>query len=285
MGAVAKIRRRGSDFRDVSQPAIMFPDHFIAGGYTVTDQIAQNLVTLRNRYAYPRAHARFSSDSDSIHLSDTRFVELILPEPGHITDLDLDRYHTGLLHSEDPIENFLGTFSMVFWGFYTFGPSYATIRAMRHRDGYRSKPASTPDLVAGYLRAGAGDDLGATLGQLAPLSQLGRTPFASKVVAFMYPARAGVLDNKIAKGLAASAWARGAPFLNGIGDVSQPRYQRRYAAWCDFLCTVADRMNAGIASGAAWHWRNGATEPQHWRAIDVERALFSHFSDASARAA
>jgi len=263
----------------------MFPDHFIADGFAITEQIAQNLVALRNRYAYPRAYARFSARSGSIRLSDTRFAELIDPEPGHITDLDLDRYHTGLLHSEDPIENLLGTLSTVFWGFYTFSPSFATIRAMRHRDGYRSKPASTANLVAGCLRAGAERDLGAALGRLGSLSQLGRTPFASKVVAFMYPERAGVLDNKIADGLAVSTWAQGAPFLDGIGDVRAPRYQRRYAAWCDFLSTVADGMNAGIASGAAWHWRSGATEPQRWRAIDVERALFAYFSNAAGRAA
>lgn len=218
-------------------------------------------------------------------MSDTRFAELVHPEPGHITDLDLDRYHAGLLHSEDPIENLLGTLSTVFWGFYTFSPPFATIRAMRHCDGYRGKPASTPELVAGCLRADAGNDLGAALGKLASLSQLGFTPFASKVVAFMYPERAGVLDNKLADGLAVSTWAQGAPFLNGIGDVRAPRYQRRYAAWCDFLCTVADRINAGIAGGAPWHWRSGATGPQRWRAIDVERALFAYFSDEPGRSA
>jgi hypothetical protein len=117
------------------------------------------------------------------------------------------------------------------------------------------------------------------------LTQLGFTPFASKVIAFMYPERGGVLDNKLAEGLASSTWAQGAPFLNGIGDVRVPRYQRRYAAWCDFLCTVADNINAGIAGGAVWHWRGGASGPQRWRAIDVERALFAHFSDASGRTA
>jgi hypothetical protein len=89
----------------------MFPDHFIADGCTITQHVAENLVALRNRYAYPRAHARFSVDSASIRLSATRSAELVHPEPGHITDLELDRYHAGLLHSDDPIENLLGTLS------------------------------------------------------------------------------------------------------------------------------------------------------------------------------
>jgi hypothetical protein len=220
-----------------------------------------------------------------MRLSEKRSADLVHPDLGEATDLELDRYHTHLLGSADPVDNLLGTLSTVFWGFYTFSPGYATERARRHLEGYGERPSSTSEGVAHCLQGATVDDLGAALGRLASLSQLGRTPFASKVIAFRFPERAGVLDNKIAKGLAASPWAQGAPFLNGIGDVSQPRIQRRYAAWCDFLCQVADRMNAGIKDGAAWHWAANETEPQRWRAIDVERALFAHFSDDGVAAA
>jgi hypothetical protein len=258
----------------------MFPTDFLDDDCRITQHVAQRLITLRNQYAYPRAHARFASRENAIHLEDGRSAELVHPEPSSITDLTLDCYHRDLLRSADPVDNLVGTLSTVFWGFYTFSPKYATVRAMRHRDGYREKLPSSPERVARCLQAATVDDLGNALGQLAELSQLGYTPFASKVIAFRFPERAGVLDNKIADGLALSVWARGAPFLNGIGDVSAPRYQRRYAAWCDFLCQVADGMNAGIAAGESWHWGSD-NDQQMWRAIDVERALFAHFSDAS----
>lgn len=221
----------------------------------------------------------FAVEAGPLHLGDTRSAEAVHPMAGQITDLDLDRYHTKLLHSNDPVENLLGTISTVFWGFYTFGPRFAMIRATRHRDGYRGKQASTPEHVAECLRACTSEDLGAALGQLGGLSQLGRTPFASKVIALMYPEKAGVLDNKIADALAVSSWAEGAPFQKGIGDVRELRYQHRYAAWCDFLSTISGRLNVGIDDGAAWHWGKGSTRPQRWRAIDVERALFAYFSD------
>ncbi len=257
----------------------MFPDNFIANGCHVSETIANRLIKLRNRYAYPRAHVRASNSPAQFSLGGARWAELVHPEPGEITDLELDCYHAGLLHSTDPADNLLGTLSTVFWGFYTFSPPFATVRAMRHHGGHGARPAASPALVAQCLKADAPTDIGAALGRLGALSQLGRTPFASKVIAFMYPDRAGVLDNKIANGLAASAWARGAPFLDGIGDVRAPRYQRRYVAWCEFLCRVAAGMNAGIADGADWHWAAGASGPQEWRAIDVERAIFAHFSD------
>lgn len=257
----------------------MFPPRFIADGYAITEPIAEQLIALRNQYAYPRAHVAVAQDAGAFRLSETYSADFVHPDLGEVTNLELDRYHTRLLGSADPVDNLLGTLSTVFWGFYTFSPQYATVRATRHLAGYRARPPSTSDMVARCLQGASEDDLGAALGRLASLSQLGRTPFASKVIAFRFPERAGVLDNKIADGLTASPWAQGAPFLNGIGDVSQPRIQRRYAAWCDFLCQVAGRMNAGIDAGAAWHWGANEVEPQRWRAIDVERALFAHFSD------
>jgi hypothetical protein len=40
---------------------------------------------------------------------------------------------------------------------------------------------------------------------------------------------------------------------------------------------VAERFNAGIRAGNPWHWQASVQQPQEWRAIDVERAIFKFF--------
>ena len=140
----------------------MFPTDFL-DDCRITQHVAQRLITLRNQYAYPRAHARFASRENAIHLEDGRSAELVHPEPSSITDLTLDCYHRDLLRSADPVDNLVGTLSTVFWGFYTFSPKYATVRAMRHRDGYREKLPSSPERVARCLQAATVDDLGNAL--------------------------------------------------------------------------------------------------------------------------
>jgi len=97
------------------------------------------------------------------------------------------------------------------------------------------------------------------------------------VIAFYDPAHAGVLDNRLEVGLQKSRWARGAPFLGGIGQVRHPGKRNAYRSWCEFLCKIADRLNAGITAGKPWHWQGTEAAPQKWRAIDVERAIFRSF--------
>lgn len=229
-----------------------------------------------------RAHMRYSEVPTNFQLTHDVWAEPVHSAPGEITDLQLDNYHANLLNSANPLDNLLGTLSTVFWGFYTFSPGFALVRAGRHLAGYGTRNASTPESIAQVLRdMTAAENLGVALGLLSRLSQLGRVPFGSKVVAFMSPRFAGILDNQIDKGLSRSAWAQGAPFLRAIGGVNEVRYQARYAAWCEFLCVVAEGLNAGIRAGNLWHWRANERRPQEWRAIDVERAIFKFFQMAA----
>lgn len=119
-------------------------------------------------------------------------------------------------------------------------------------------------------------DLGQALAALAPISQLSREPFASKVVATRYPERAGIKDTQLYKGLKGSVWAKDAPFLR-LGGVQERRCQDAFRAWCDFLTELTNQMNAGIDAGLPWHWTTRSGAPMRWRPIDVERALFKYY--------
>jgi len=256
----------------------VFDDNILTNGYIIDDATAARLVHMRNQYDYPRAYMRYTSSPTDFELTPGVYAEPVRPKPGEVTDLVLDQYHAKLLHSENPVDNLLGTLSTIYWGYYTFSHSYALVRATRHLNGYRSKSATTPAEIARIL----GDikkapDKGAALGLLGGVSQLGQTPFAGKVIAFHDPARAGVLDNKLEDGLQKSRWAHGAPFLGGIGQVHYPGKRNAYRAWCEFLCKIADRLNAGIGAGKPWHWQGPEASPQKWRAVDVERAIFRSF--------
>jgi hypothetical protein len=256
----------------------MFENNFLATGCAVDNETAARLIVMRDRYDYPRAYMRYSSVQTEFQLTLDVWAEPVHPAPGEITDLQLDSHHSNLLNSANPLDNLLGTLSTVFWGFYTFSPGFALVRAGRHLAGYGDRNASTSESVAQALKAmAAAEDMGVALGSLAPLSQLGRVPFGSKVVAFKRALVAGVLDNQLDRGLRRSRWAQGAPFLRAIGGVHEVRYQERYAAWCKFLCVVAESLNVGIRAGNPWHWQASESRSQEWRAIDVERAIFKFF--------
>ncbi|MBU9576483.1 hypothetical protein [Burkholderia multivorans] len=242
----------------------------------MTEHYARVLCLMREKYDYPRAYMKKTSAPTPYMLVPGLWAEAVLPKNGEVTDRILDRYHTMLLNSADPVNNLLGTLSVIFWGFATMG-GRAPDRANKHLTGYKSKPGTT-HYAAGQAMAAvrAETNLGTALGHLAPLAVLGQMPFASKIIAHSRPNVAGIMDNQLASGLALDAWAQNVPFLRSIGAVDEPRYQRRYAAWCGFLCVLADQLNAGIANGIPWGWReNGRTH--RWRAIDVERALFQYY--------
>jgi len=256
----------------------VFDDNILSNGYIIDDATAARLVHMRNQYDYPGAYMRRTTSPTALELAPGVYAEPVRPEPGEVTDLALDQYHATLLHSENAVDNLLGTLSTVYWGFYTFTERLASVRATRHLMGYRTKPATTPAEIAKILgNIKRAPDKGAPLGLLKDVSQLGRTPFASKVIAFLDPAHAGVLDNRLEDGLQKCQWARGAAFLGGIGQVSHPGKRNAYRAWCEFLCKIAERLNDGIAAGKSWHWQGREASRQKWRAVDVERAIFRSF--------
>ncbi|MFM0091780.1 hypothetical protein PQR46_33325 [Paraburkholderia sediminicola] len=254
----------------------MFHPGFYESGCIVTEQYAHILGIVREAYDYPRAYMKKSRTPTPYQLTPGLWAEAVLPQNGEVTDLVLDRYHTMLLNSADPVNNLLGTLSVIFWGFTTMR-GRAPDGANKHLTGYKSKPGVTRHAAAQAMAAvRAEENPGAALRHIAPLAVLGQMPFGSKVIAHSRPKVAGIMDNQLARGLALDAWAQDTPFLRCIGAVDEPRYQKRYAAWCQFLCLLADQLNVGLDKGASWGWREKG-RARRWRAIDVERALFQYY--------
>ncbi len=254
----------------------MFQEGFYESGCALTPEHARQLVLLRNAYDYPRAYMRKTRTPTRYPLAPGLWAEPVYPSAGEVTDRVLDRYHSMLLNSKDPVNNLLGTTSVIFWGFFTMG-GRAPLRAENHLTGFKSKPATTSQAAGLALAAvRAEPDSGKALGHLAPLAVLGQMPFASKVVAHSRPWLAGVMDNQLHDGLRSAPWARATPFIGIIGPVDVVRYQVRYEQWCKFLVALADQLNAGVAGCRPWGWtENGRCH--RWRAIDIERALFQYY--------
>ena len=242
-------------------------------------QVADQLVKLRNEYDYPRAFCALSTTPTEFKLAENVWVFPVGSDVGEVTDLELDKYHFDLLHSESPVNNLLGTCSVIYWGYYTFSENYALERIRRHLKGYKGKVGTTPAGIHAVLSSIKANrkNLGKALAKMEDVSQLGRTPFASKVVALMYPEIAGIYDNLIAKGLSRCDWKIAKDFTEGIGGVSRLTVQRKYVAWCDFTRQIAEKLTDGICSGKNWYWTDTTGQQNVWRAIDVERALFRYF--------
>ncbi len=167
------------------------------------------------------------------------------------TDRELDEYHRMLLWHDSKHKNLAGLSSVVYWGYARFGDRYARGRVAWLMNGFRNRPAVTP-LAAGQCLTAARSFVtrgryGEALGSIGTLSQLGRTPFASKVIAFLDPDHAGVYDNKIGDGLVnrsilkehTVAAGRFEHCTGGVGPVASPTIQRKYQAWCEALSAIA----------------------------------------------
>jgi hypothetical protein len=205
----------------------------------------------------------------------------------HPTDLGLDHHHGVLLRSGNPAHIFLGAASVVYWGYFTFSDGYA-----RNKVGWFSNPsAATSRLELTYTATSAAlADLGRrqwgkALGEYHNVPQLTRLPFGSKMIAFLDPENAGIYDNRINRFLTENkalgksilgdfpgvvASARGGSGAMTSAGVGAPINQQRYQLWCRRLQQLRDALNlAGV------QWQCSEPSPQQWRAVDVERAIFT----------
>lgn len=252
-------------------------------GNLPTNQIvhaeAMAYVQGRASYNYPKAFLQSVAAPGpcDIALSPTLHANYVVPAAGQITDLWLDHYHHSLLHSPNPDDRQLGLASVVYWGFFTHGDAFARNRVDWHTNGHLATPATTAAVaVARTNQANAHlshKQAGEAMSSFGGVSQLGRTPFSSKVVAFMAPSIAGVYDNRISGGLANVPWA--SHMANCIGSSHSPSVRNCYQSWCVYLTQVAAQLNMGIAAGHPWRWSCGNDIGQLWRAVDVERAWFA----------
>ncbi|WP_312548710.1 hypothetical protein [Massilia sp.] len=195
----------------------------------------------------------------------------------------LDRFHTGLLMSDDAQERQHGLLSCVTWGFISgvdllIKPGRALGKAGSLLKGAGAgKPPQQPEQVAALLdnarqAAGKGDLATALLACLR-IKFIGPA-FATKLVMKMRPDIAVVLDSVINARLLGHA----DPELSAIhGPMTPPSSERarehlvsRYLQWCNWCTRQAQALNA---QGGSWRDWDGAEHP--WRAVDVERAFFA----------
>ncbi|KND57068.1 hypothetical protein BVER_02505c [Candidatus Burkholderia verschuerenii] len=130
----------------------MFRDTFLDEDCVLTTEDVRTLIDSRNAYDYPRAFMELSSQPTDFPLAKDAWARPVQPN-GAITDFALDEYHRRLLNDTSPVNNLLGTTSVIYWGFYTWSPAIAKIRARRHLLGYRSKPGTRPEVIAEALAA------------------------------------------------------------------------------------------------------------------------------------
>lgn len=258
----------------------MFKDYLKSNKKIISENLALDLIKYRQLYDYPKARLIKSTNITDIRISPTIFLTPEISKDEKFSHIDLDKYHNQLLHSNIDSDNLIGTASIIFWGFYTFSEKYSMIRVERHLNGYKGMSGATSEYINRVIanikhRKSMGDKLS----ELKSVSQLSRTPFASKVIAFMFPENAGVYDNQIFNGLNRSEWAKDADLITKIGSVDNPAIQNGYTKWCLFLSEVAKKMNESIINGKNWFWNDLNEDPRPWRAIDVERSLFYYFKN------
>ena len=101
--------------------------------------------------------------------------------------------------------NLAGLASVIYWGYATFGDNFARNKVHWFLHGNKKSPPVNRDEAKQRVNDAQASirqrRYGAALGHIGHLPQLGRTPFASKVVAFLAAGDAGVYDNRIMKGL------------------------------------------------------------------------------------
>lgn len=254
--------------------------------------VATALQRYRNAYNYPGATIRIAGGA----LPDTPFAQHGLPfqyddcETFPQTVLRLDQAFAFMLRSPNPLTRQRGVAAVIFWGFYTFSPLYARKRVSWLIQPERGNGWSLIDVRAMACLSQAADlvdagQFGQALAAAGHISQLSRTPFASKLVTFLSPETAGVYDNRIGDALADTAripnsvvatWLlselQTRDIGRGVGAVNLPRIQRRYAAWCEFLSLNAAAIND---LGLELQWTDPEAGRCAWRAVDVERAIFA----------
>jgi hypothetical protein len=226
-------------------------------------------VAKRNSYSYPAVGLRGHINCwTEVHFASTH---------------QLDCHQKHLLLSDENEQIVLGYLSTIFWGYYSgkdnaIRSARAQGRAQLALDGkdrrsngrMRGVKDIGVDKVADEIRVAfdslRSDYYAEALGRLCGLPQL-RVAFASKVCAFLIPAKCGVADSVIAESYPGFGFS-----VDDNGNVrNTPDNRRNYAAYCSFLQEQADALNS---QGEPFQWkdRDGLRYP--WRAVDIERALY-----------
>jgi hypothetical protein len=226
----------------------------------------------RNAYWYPAVGLEGALDSwREVFFSSTR---------------EMDCHHNELLTSNENGRAVLGYLSTVFWGFYSgkdrvLRPARAEGKAMLAVNGkdrtrkdrierMRGVSDVGVDVVGCVIRDGyarlRSDRYCEALELLSELPQLGLA-FASKVCAFLAPAKCGIIDAVIAQKYPCFSFS-----VDKKGIVKNTADNRsNYNTYCKILQEQAETLNG---KGREFQWRDRDSVLHAWRAVDVERALY-----------
>jgi len=253
--------------------------------------IAINWQAARQAYSYPAVRLVVRSASDA-NISESRLSwgEIQLTpdvSTAHLsTNEEIESYHRNLLLSDEPNNRAIGAASVVYWGNFAGSNGkingYSLVRA-KHLIWGRQRKSSSKDVnkfdeslrniyssTANARGAVLRGDVEEAFRHFGEIAYVGPS-FASKMVAFCMPNKAGVLDSVIANNLAnrfehsifptVSKELRYAKFSKKLSE--------HYRAWCEICEMQANKLNQNGQT-----WKAGDGIHRKWRAVDVERAIF-----------
>lgn len=194
------------------------------------------------------------------------------------SSLQLDNFHSQLLTSDSDDDLKHGLLSVVFWGFASgkdnrIRERRALARAKWHVHGKVNDPPQDLNEVLNHLITARtflyNSRTGDALIEITKIKYLGLA-FGSKILAFMNPRIAGVYDKVISEHLANHPSADMRNMGGGTAATSKRAQASLYSNWCGWCANKAEELNSARMTWLDW---NGLEQP--WRAVDVERAIFS----------
>lgn len=239
----------------------------------ITAMAASEYLTRRNKYSYPAVGLTGKLDS--------------LQPVDFPSTHEMDDYHNELLTSNENDRTVLGYLSTIFWGHYlgkdqrgkperALGKVRLALSGRDRVKGCRlERMRGVKDLgidsVAGQIRAAYAqlkdEHYSEALKLLCRIPQLGLA-FASKVCAFLVPAKCGVIDSVIARNYPQFGF-----LLNNRDFLEKTlSHIENYRSYCYFLQEQAQVLNS-LGQEHLWEDLDGGR--YSWRAVDVERGLYS----------
>ncbi len=233
----------------------------------------QSNLQQRNNYSYPTVALAGSLDKLQI----LKFN----------STTEMDTYIHMLLHSTDINLKVIGYLSVIFWGFYS--GQDGVIRkeralgkidvAINGRDrtvsgkeqritGLREMGiqyvADRIDLAIKHINE---NNYAQALTELNNLPQL-QMAFSSKICAFLAPEKCGVIDSVISEKHPQFGFSTDAQ-----GTVKNTVKNRDlYKKYCEYLQNIASEINNLPQD---FRWQDNDETRHHWRALDVERSMYS----------
>ena len=229
----------------------------------------------RARFLYPPVCLIECERTDTRAVVAVEEYDLYLAEHRLESAAALDAWHHDRIHAPDPRTRLATLLSIFYWGY------YASPRDPNRRNGYvlartkvlvqgrarRARPVISQSLAAldealRYARCGSA-------GVEDAIRAVVRIPYAgvsfgSKVLAFAAPETAVVYDEVVRRIL--EGWARVDSTVAPMVVAKNASMERRFAAytrWCSWCVAKAAELNAAPSA------------QRRWRAVDVERAVFS----------